>query len=240
MADVRVYLDAPALARAAAGFFAKEAAGAVAMRGGFSVALAGGSTPVATYEALASEEFAGRVDWSRVQVFWGDERCVPPDHPDSNYAMAKRTLLSGAPIPEPNIHPMRTDLPPEEAAAGYAAELKRVMCAAGEGLPRFDVVLLGLGADGHTASLLPGEDLASHEGRIVVATRGERGGHRRLTLTLSVINNAACVAFLVSGKEKAPALAQVLKGTPPKPPAGLVLPATGRLVFFVDRAAAGG
>jgi len=239
MADVRVYSNASALARAAAGFFAEEAALAVASRGRFCVALAGGSTPVAAYEAVASKHFAWRIDWSRVHIFWGDERCVPPDHPDSNYAMAKRTLLSGADIPEPNIHPMRTDLPPEDAAEDYAAELKRVMCETGDCIPRFDLVLLGMGADGHTASLFPGDDLSGHEGRIVVATRGERGGHRRLTLTLSVINNAACVAFLVSGVEKEPALTQVLRGAPPKPPAGLVSPKDGRLVFFLDSAAAG-
>jgi 6-phosphogluconolactonase len=237
MSDVRVYSDSSAMAHAAAIFFAEEAAGAIAARGRFSVALAGGSTPRATYKLLASGEYAGRADWSRVHVFWGDERCVPPDHPDSNYAMAADALLSRVPIPERNIHPMRTDLAPEAAAEDYAAELRRALCDTEECLPRFDMVLLGIGADGHTASLFPEEGLASHEGRLVVATAGKRGGHRRLTLTLEVINNAARVAFLVSGVEKAAVLARILAGVGPTPPAGLVSPGEGRLVWFVDRSA---
>lgn len=237
MEDVRVCPDAHALARAAAAFIAEESAVVIASRGRFSMALSGGSTPRGTYAALASGDPARRVRWDRVHVFWGDERCVPKDHPQSNFSMASETLLSIVPIPKGNVHPMRTDLPPEEAAAGYADELKRILHVTGDGLPRFDLVLLGIGVDGHTASLFPDEDLAGHAGRVVVATKGVKHGHRRLTITLPVINNAACVTFLVSGEEKAPVLSRVLGGRPPQPPAGLVRPRDGRLVWFAERLA---
>jgi 6-phosphogluconolactonase len=155
------------------------------------VALAGGSTPRAAYALLATEEFAARVDWSRVHVLWGDERCVPPDDPDSNYRMAREALLDKIPIPTENVHRIRGELPPDEAAAAYQAELEAVLGAGG----RFDLVLLGMGVDGHTASLFPGT-AALHEGeRWVVAAFVDKLSAWRVTLTPVVLNAAAQVTF---------------------------------------------
>ena len=160
MSRFEVYPDGAGLARAAAAHFVELAAQAIEARGRFAVALSGGSTPRATYSLLASAEFAPRpstllrpgVDWSRIHVFWGDERCVPPDHPDSNYAMAREVLLDQVPSPRHNVHRIRAELPPPQAAALYQRKLEAVLGTEG----RFDLILLGMGADGHTASLFPG------------------------------------------------------------------------------------
>jgi 6-phosphogluconolactonase len=150
--EIEVYADADALARAAAAHFVARAAEAIATHGRFVVALAGGSTPRATYALLASDKLAARVGWLRVHVLWGDGRCVPPDHRDSNYRMAREALLDKIPIPNANVHRIRGELPPAQAAAAYESELESVLGAEG----RFDLILLGMGDDGHTASLFPG------------------------------------------------------------------------------------
>jgi 6-phosphogluconolactonase len=177
MADVQVYPDANSLARAAAEYFVTLAAEAITARRRFVVALSGGSTPRATYTLLASREFASGVDWSCIHVFWGDERCVPPDHPDSNYSMARGVLLDKIPIPAENIHRIRGELNPGQAAAAYQAELEAVLGADGrfasrsQSPPRrrLDLILLGMGADGHTASLFPGTAAIHEQTRWVVA-----------------------------------------------------------------------
>jgi len=212
------------------------------------VALAGGSTPRATYALLATEEFAARVDWPRVHVFWGDERCVPPDHPGSNYRMAREALLDHVPLPARNVHPIHGEISPEEAAADYERTLRAFFAwnSGGRGsrdgapIPRFDLVLLGMGENGHTASLFPSTAALHEQTRWVVAHYVENLEAWRVTLTPIVINAAANVTFIVSGAGKAERLQQVLRG-PCRPdllPAQLIRPTDGRLVWVVDAAAA--
>lgn len=233
MVEIRTCSEAASLARAAAEHFVTVAAEAIAARGRFVVALSGGSTPRATYVLLASDEFAARVDWSRVHVLWGDERCVPPDHAESNYRMAREVLLDKVPIPAENVHRMRGELSPDQAATAYQAELEAVLGAGG----RFDLVLLGMGADGHTASLFPGTAALEEGERTVVAVTVKGLCAWRVTLTLPVINAGRDVLFLVSGAAKGPTLARMCAGE--LFPAGLVQPDEGQLTWLVDLAAAG-
>jgi 6-phosphogluconolactonase len=232
MSELVVVPDADALASVAAQRFTALASSAIAERGRFIVALSGGSTPRPAYALLAQEPLVSRVDWARVHVFWGDERCVPPEHPDSNYRMASRALLDHVAIPPDSVHRIPGELPPEEAAAVYQAELERVLGAGG----RFDLVLLGMGADGHTASLFPGTAAVEERGRAVVAVYVEKLTAWRVTLTLPVIQAARRVVFLVSGAGKAPVLARVHAGE--ALPAGLVRPKDGQLIWLADRDAA--
>lgn len=235
MADIRVYPDAASLARAAAELFVTLAAEAIAARRRFAVALSGGSTPRVTYALLADDEFATRLDWPRVHVFWGDERCIPPDDPESNFRLAEGALLSHVPIPPDNVHRVRGELEPEAAAQAYAAELRTFF---GAPWPRFDLVLLGMGADGHTASLFPGTTAVEERERAVVAVYVERLRAWRVTLTLPVINAAHHVLFLVTGATKAETLQAVLEGPDGRFPAQQIRPASGHLIWLVDVAAA--
>jgi 6-phosphogluconolactonase len=241
VSDVQVCPDATTLTQAAAEHFVARAAEAVTARGRFTVALSGGSTPRSTYTLLASDEFAPRVDWPRVHVFWGDERCVPPDHPDSNYRMAYEALLQHVPIPPKNIHRIRGEMEPEQAVQEYERTLLTVFAGSPGGPPpRFDLVLLGMGSDGHTASLFPGT-AAIHEGeRWVVAHYVDKLSAWRVTLTPTIINAAAHVTFLVSGSAKAERLQEVLRRPyqPDALPAQIVRPASARLSWLVDSAAA--
>jgi 6-phosphogluconolactonase len=183
------------------------------------------------------------VAWDRVHFFFGDERHVPPDHPDSNYRMAYRALLSKIPAPSGNVHRFATELPDAGAAAEYAEYALRRFFALGAGeVPRFDLVLLGMGADGHTASLFPGSEALKETAKLAVAPWVEALEAKRLTLTLPVFNHAAEVLFLVSGANKAEALKEVLTGPfrPELYPAQAIRPSDGRLLFFVDRDAARG
>jgi 6-phosphogluconolactonase len=221
--------DAGALAREAAHRFVARAQEAVAARGRFLVALAGGSTPRGAYELLAGDVFAPRVDWARVHVFWGDERCVPPDHTDSNYRMAREALLDRIPISAGNVHRMRGELVPEAAADAYEAELDEVLGAEG----RFDLVLLGMGVDGHTASLFPGTQALEERERRVAAYYVEKLGAWRVTLTLPALNAARRVLFLVGGAGKRDALNRVRAGEPL--PAALVRPEEGEVTWLVEK-----
>ena len=223
------------LAQAAARDFAAKAEAAIGERGRFTVALAGGSTPKATYEILA-RDYADELDWSKVHIFFGDERTVPPDHEDSNYRMAQRTLLSHVPVG--SVHRMRGELPPAEAAAAYEEELREFFGASDEP-PSLDLILLGIGEDGHTASLFPETSALEIHDRWVVANPVLKLETTRLTLTVPVINSARAVNFLVAGAGKAEALKQILQGDadPRQYPAKLVRPAGGP-VWMVDRAAA--
>ncbi|MFB0537295.1 MAG: 6-phosphogluconolactonase [Anaerolineae bacterium] len=235
MAEIRTYPDAASLARAVAEHFITLATAAIAARRRFVVALSGGSTPRATYALLATEEFATRVDWSRVQVFWGDERCLSPDHPDSNYRMAREVLLDKIPIPPGNVHRIRGELPPDQAAATYQTELEAVLGAGG----RFDLILLGMGADGHTASLFPDTAALHEQTRWVVAHYVDKLRAWRVTLTPVAINAATHVTFIVSGPGKAERLQQVL-AEPYQPdalPAQIIRPTDGHLLWLVDAAA---
>lgn len=233
--------DAGRLAEAAAERVAGIAAETVARAGRFTVALAGGATPKALYARLAAEPYRWRVPWHEIHVFWGDERCVGPEHPESNYRMAAEALLRRVPVPPGQIHRMRGEDPdPERAAADYERLLREVFQVAPGVPPRLDLVLLGLGADGHTASLFPGTPALRETTRLVAAVSAERLGVSRLTLTLPVLNAAAVILFLVSGEAKAEALRAVLEPTRPEPPlpARLVRPRDGTLTWLVDAAAA--
>ncbi|MFP4393886.1 MAG: 6-phosphogluconolactonase [Anaerolineales bacterium] len=231
--NIRVYADALALARGAAQHVMMWEAAALAERDRFVIALAGGSTPRQTYTLLATDAFAEQLDWERIHVFWGDERCVPPTHPESNYRMARETLLDHVPIPAPHVHRIPGELGPEEAAATYARELRALF---GADPIRFDVILLGLGRDGHTASLFPGTEALQMDDRPVAANYAPRLESWRITLTLPVINAARHVGFIVSGEHKAETLARVQAGSPL--PAARVRPDPGQLVWLVDEAAA--
>ena len=230
-----VYETPAELAEAAARDFAARAEAAIDERGRFAVALAGGSTPKATYEALA-RDYADKLDWSRVHVFFGDERTVPPDHEDSNYRMAQRALLSRVPVG--GVHRMRGESPPAEAATAYEEELRGYFGS--DGSPGLDLILLGLGEDGHTASLFPETSALDVADRWVVANPVLKLQTTRLTLTVPVINAAKAVTFLVAGEGKAGALREILEGdaAPRAYPAKFVNPESGVLTWMVDRAAA--
>lgn len=238
-AEKIVCRDLADLSRRAAAEFVRATRDAAARSGRAAVALSGGSTPKALFALLAGPEFAPQIPWPDVHFFWGDERAVPPDHPDSNYRMAFETLLSKAPVPPENVHRIEAEKPPEAAAAAYEKTLREFFHLAETDRPRFDLVLLGLGADGHTASLFPGSPALAEERRPVVAVYVEKLGAHRITLTLPVLNRAANVFFLVSGADKAAALAAVFRpGAGERLPAARVDPSDGRLVWFVDEAAA--
>ncbi|QEI07988.1 6-phosphogluconolactonase [Pigmentiphaga aceris] len=207
--------------------------------GPFSIALSGGSTPRPLFERLAEPARAARIDWSRVHLFWGDERFVPHDHPDSNYLMARRAMIDHVPIPPGNVHPVPTHGSPEEAARDYARTLRDFY--QGERInptaPLFNVNLLGMGGDGHTASLFPGSLALSERDDWVVAVIGEKP-EPRITLTLPVLASAASVVFMVEGASKQEPLARARAGDP-SVPAGLVW-SDGQLIWFLDEAVAGG
>lgn len=232
--NVETYESPQRLAEAAARLFVEGAAGAIAERGRFAVALAGGSTPKATYEVLARDH-AEDVDWQNVHAFFGDERTVPPDHEDSNYRMAREALLDIVPVG--SVHRMRGELPPDEAAALYEEDLKEFFT---EVPPVLDLVMLGIGSDGHTASLFPGTAALEVAGRLAMANPVPKLDTTRLTLTAPVLNAAREVRFLVAGADKAEVLAEILEGEadPREYPAKLVRPPGGP-TWMVDRAAAG-
>ncbi len=226
--------DPAALANEAARLINEAAQTRVADSGRFSIALSGGSTPRLTYEALAAPPCRDAVPWQAVHVYWSDERCVPPDHPDSNYRMARLALLDHVPLPSENIHCIRGELLPPEAAAACEAELRLL----GEP-PALDLVLLGLGPDGHTASLFPGGE-PPPAGALAAAVYSPRLDSWRVTLTPMALNLAGRVLFLVSGEEKAEALAATLEGPrePSRWPAQRIRSASGEPDWLVDEAAA--
>jgi len=235
--DVRVYPDLDTLSRAMAESVVLKIREAISGRGRCGLALAGGDPPRTLYRLLATEHQA-RIPWAQVHVFWADERYVPPDDSQSNYRLARESLLDQIPIPPGNVHPMPTNLPkPDDAALIYERTLR-------ENLPaprsRLDLVLLGLGADGHTASLFPDSPAIEEQNRWAMAIRAPAEPALRLTLTLAVINHAAHVAFLVAGLEKAEALRLALVDAPPPRlcPAAGVRPTHGAVVWWIDIAAA--
>jgi 6-phosphogluconolactonase len=235
---IRVFDNPEGVAHAAAEKFLDYCQAAISDGGCFSVALAGGNTPRRVYELLASESFRDRIQWSRVHLFFGDERCVRPDHKDSNYGMVFASLISNVAIPPANVHRIIGEGSPHESAAEYERELKAFF---GDRLwPQFDLVMLGLGEDGHTASLFPGSDATKEESKWVVATRNEQTKQDRITLTVPAINHARHVLFLVTGKTKAPRFANVsaLVNNSDPLPAQLIQPQKGTLEWLVDKEAA--
>jgi 6-phosphogluconolactonase len=228
------------LFQAAAEEVLRAATQAIAERGRFTIALSGGSTPRSLYTLIAANASAN-LPWDRMFFFWGDERHVPPDDADSNYRMANEALLSKVPIPPANIFRIPAENPDAFAAAeAYEQTVRKFFALAPGEFPRFDVILLGIGPDGHTASLFPETEALQEKSRIVVANWVEKLNTSRITFTLPVLNAARCVAFLVSGIDKAAVLHEVLEGHGPaeKYPSKLVQPSEGKLIWFVDRAAA--
>jgi 6-phosphogluconolactonase len=239
--EVQILEDAESLAGFAADQLIQVAKDSIPARGWFTIGLAGGSTPRLLYALLTQPARIAQIDWSRVQVFWGDERCVPPDDTESNYLMARQALLDHVPLPAENVHRIFGELAPEQAARKVELELRQVF--PGMTLPRFDLVLLGLGEDGHTASLFPGSPALDETGRWVVPVEHAVPPAplvTRISLTLPVINSADYVLFLVSGLGKAGILSRVLQNFHRSDllPAQRVQPDHGRLLWAVDSMAA--
>ncbi len=231
--EVKIVPDNAALARAAAQEFHHVAEDAVRERGRFSVALSGGNTPRTVYSLLASEH--RQLPWNSIHIFFGDERHVPPDDPESNFRMASESLLSKVPIPQSNVHRIRAELDAEAASMQYEQELREFFHLVDHDWPHFDLIFLGLGDDGHTASLFPGSKALTDESSRVTANWVEKFQTFRITLTFPVLNHAAEVVFLVSGASKARILSEVLRPGVRKFPAQNVQPENGRLLWLVDQ-----
>jgi len=241
--EIQIVENGEAVSRAAAELMVSLVVKRLKSKKSFAVALSGGSTPKNMFALLANDaELRNRMLWDKVHFFWSDERHVPPDHTDSNYRMANEAMLSKVPVPPGNIHRIRAENPDAgKAAEEYEQELRRFFKLGTEQLPPFDCVFLGMGSDGHTASLFPGTK-ALHEGkRLVVSNWVDKFQSYRITLTTPVLNNADLVIFLVSGEEKAEPLRVVLEGQkqPELYPSQLIEPTHGKLLWLVDRAAAG-
>jgi len=239
--EIRIVEDAAVVAREAAVEFARLATASVKTRNRFTVVLSGGSTPKSLYALLAGgEPWRSEVPWDKMHFFWGDERHVPPDHADSNYRMAYEAMLSKVPVPVENMHRIKSEeTDAAESARAYEQELRSFFKLTPHQVPRFDLVLLGLGPDGHVASLFPGTPALQEREHLVVANWVEKLNAWRITLTLPVLNQAAMVIFLVSGKEKANILREVLESAPAQSyPAQFIRPIDGSLLWLVDREAA--
>jgi 6-phosphogluconolactonase len=245
--DVRIFDDLELLSRAAAELFIEDSKQAVSRRGRFLVVLSGGSTPMELYKLLAQSPYREQMDWMRVHVFWGDERCVPMEDPENNYRQARDVLLNQVSIPKENIHRVLSDastwlstsLEPVEAAKDYANILKRFASPPLD-WPRFDLVLLGMGEDGHTASLFPDSKVNVTAPTMAVIAQYQNRPANRVTLTPLVFNSARRIIFLVNGKSKSQTLANVLYGEyqPEKLPAQRIHPTDGELMWMVDQSAA--
>jgi len=238
---VRVFPGLAELSRAAAFRFRELARGYVAEKGTFNAALSGGLTPRHLYELLASPDLSAQIPWERIHLFQVDERCVPPDDPQSNYRMIRETLLAHIPLPRANFHRMAAERENLEGACRqYAGELGQVLQPKEGAIPRFDLILLGMGADGHTASLFPGTAGLEDQSAWVRPNFVEQFKAQRLTLTFPVLNAAAWILFLVHGAEKARTLEQVLEGPwqPEEFPAQYVHPVNGQVEWYVDQEAA--
>jgi 6-phosphogluconolactonase len=235
--ELRILETPQAVAAAVADLFLKQARAAIEARGSFYVALAGGRTPQAAYELLADSKRSSEIEWPKVHIYFGDERCVPPESSDSNYKMAYDSFLSKVPIPPRNVHRMHGEDEPARAARAYAQALVETMGEA----PRFDLMLLGMGEDGHTASLFPGTDPRTDQDQLVRAILAGARDPQRLTVTPLVMNDSRHVAIAVEGAAKAPTLRAVREGAydPVKYPVQIVSPQNGELTWLVDKAAAG-
>jgi 6-phosphogluconolactonase len=237
--EIKVLPDPDALAHEAANRIVEAAQNAIESRHRFTIALSGGSTPKALYEILATDAYRKQIDWPRVEIFFGDERCVPPDHPESNFRMAKEAMLGKIPIPGDNIYRMRGEIDPEQAATEYGRMLKEKFGDGG-----LDLVLLGMGEDGHTLSLFPGTKAVTETHHRVVANYAEHsttGKSWRITMTAPFINESEQIFVLVTGVAKAKTLSQVLEGPrdPDHLPIQYIQPAHGKITWLIDVAAAG-
>ena len=240
--EIQIVENGEAVSRTAAELLVSLALKKVKSKEPFAVALSGGSTPKRMFSILANDAaLRNRMPWESVHFFWGDERHVPPDHSDSNYRMTKETLLSRVPVPPGNIHRIRAENPDAgKAAQDYEQELREFFTLETEQVPPFDCVFLGMGSDGHTASLFPGTKALHERERLVVSNWVDKFQSYRITMTIPVLNNADVVIFLVSGEEKAASLLAVLEGQTQTDrfPSQLIEPTHGRLLWLVDQAAA--
>lgn len=238
-----VWPSAADLALASAKNIAEKVQAAVARRGVARLAISGGSTPQAAFKLLAdpAHPFVNTIPWDKLQLFWVDERCVPPDNPESNYGVCKRLLLDNVAIPPANVHRMEGELDPEEAASRYESVLRNTLKLEGAEAPAFDLLLLGMGDDGHTASLFPHTEGINEFGRLCIANHVPQKDTWRLTLTSPVINQAFEVVFEIGGAAKTDIVAEVLTGPrdPERLPSQLIRPVNGRLLLQMDEAAAG-
>ncbi len=238
-AAVVIVPDINALAVSAAGRFATIAEERIARKRGFTVAFSGGSTPKALYQLLTQPPYRNAIDWKWVHVFWGDERSVPPDAADSNYRMARETLLTHVPIPVEQIHRIQGEIDPEDAAARYEEELIGFFGLPPGEPPEFDLILLGIGADGHTASLFPATVALEENDRLVVANPVDKLDTVRITFTIPVLTEAANVLVLAAGADKAAAIQRALEGPyePVQTPAQVLRTAVGNVTWILDKAA---
>jgi 6-phosphogluconolactonase len=236
MEEIKIFPDSPTLTKAVSEHFIQIGNHAILMYGRFVVAMAGGSTPEAAYLLLSTRPFASQIDWSRVHFFWGDERCVPPDHIESNFQMASEALINHISIPSSNIHRMEGEIEPTVAADRYQKKLEAFFGSR----PHFDLILLGLGTDGHTASLFPGTNAIHENVDWVVANYIKKLDTWRITLTPRILNQAHNIAFIVSGENKAIPLKAVLGGDyqPDVYPSQIIRPTNGKLVWLIDKTAA--
>lgn len=238
--EIHVLENSSDLFHTAAQEFATQAESAVRERGVFRVALSGGSTPKTLYSLLASPEFAS-IPWEKIQLYFGDERDVPPDDPESNYRMANEAMISKIHIPPGNVFRVQTEgKTADQAAAEYEQTIGKSFALKPGEFPRFDLILLGMGPDGHTASLFPGSAALNEQTRAVVANWVDKFQSYRITFTYPVLNNAACVMFLASGPEKAEMIRNVLEEHRQDLPSARVHPTNGRLVWMLDQLAAAG
>ena len=242
-AEIKILKDLDEISRLAADEILSRANEGESSAGRFAIALSGGSTPKLLHRQLGSEpSVRSRMPWDNIHFFWGDERHVPPDDPQSNYCMARETLFNSAPVPAQNIHRVHAEEPDAAfCAEKYECELFSFFGLEPGQMPRFECIMLGIGPDGHTASLFPGTDALHEKMKLVVANWVEKLQTHRITMTAPVLNNAALVIFLVSGKEKAGVLKEILEGDyrPDLLPAQLIKPENGKLLWLVDQAAAG-
>jgi len=238
--NIQILKDLDEISQRAADLFVETAAQAIAQRGRFLAALSGGNTPLGLFRLLAAPPYRDQVDWTRTHLFWGDERCVPPDDPGSSYGEAKKVLLDNIPIPAENVHRIVSDDEPAAAATDYARVLKvfsiKDDAAPSLDWPRFDLVLLGMGDDAHTASLFPGSPVDVSTPTLAVTAQYQDRPAQRITLTPLVINAARRIVFLVSGASKAEPLVKVLFGDyhPENLPAQWIKPADGEVIWLVD------
>lgn len=236
--EIERFASAEELQRAATVSIARYLSAAIVERGQATLVLSGGSTPKSVYNLLATEPLGSQIEWANLHVFWGDERCVPPTHHESNFRMSSESLLQRITIPENNVHRIQAERPAHEAAELYAQELSRFFVLKESQIPRFDVVLLGLGEDGHTASLFPGTTILNETRRTVADVFVPKLNASRISMTYPVFNNARVIMFLVAGHAKAEIVRDVLESVEHRYPAQRIQPDAGTLFWLLDDAAA--
>lgn len=234
--EVKIYPDKNILIQESAAYISDIVQTTLNEQNKCTLVLAGGSTPKGLYKTLASHEYQEKIDWSNVHLFWGDERCVPPDHHDSNYRMAREALLDQIDIPQENVHRIPAEKEPAQAASEYEKTIKRLFGGTSH-LPEFDVILLGIGEDGHTASLFPGTTAIDENERWVTEVHVPQLDTHRITMTFPVINNGKNVIFLVSGSSKSTIMKKIYERTDTTFPSARVSPVNGSLVYLLDKAA---